>query len=184
MIASASPDASTARLLSRMTGRIRPQLIGEASSLLVSSAVPCLKPIRRWARASALSQWPSTRTSARAREVMRRAKRKEGDEQQDRSRERVERGGRRDRAQRCGDGAGLRSSRLRRAPRRQTAPVRRRNRSVRSHSAYRRRLRRVAEQGRGLDVPARQYQRREGHDHQREQARYARSMSAPPRSGA
>ena len=86
MIASASPDASTARLLSRMTGRIRPQLIGEASSSLVSSAVPCLNPIRRCARASALSQWPSTSTSARALQGDQPAKRKEGDEQQDRRR--------------------------------------------------------------------------------------------------
>ena len=39
-----------------MTGRIRPQLIGEVSSLLMSRAVPCLNPIRRCAWASALSQ--------------------------------------------------------------------------------------------------------------------------------
>ena len=76
-------------MLSRITGRIRPQLIGEASSSLVSSAVPCLKPMRRCARARALSQWPSTSTSARARKRDQAGKRKEGDEEQDRSRNRV-----------------------------------------------------------------------------------------------
>ena len=81
MIASASPDASTARVLSRITGRISPQLIGDDSSLLVSSAVPCLNPMRRCARARALSQWPSTSTSARALSAISRASASDGDEQ-------------------------------------------------------------------------------------------------------
>src|SRR5689334_15878953 len=76
MIASASSEASTARLLSRITGRIRPQLIGDDSSLLVSKAVPCLNPMRFWARARALSQWPSTSTSARACSAISRARAK------------------------------------------------------------------------------------------------------------
>src|SRR6185437_3187616 len=50
-----------------------PQLIGEARSSLVSSAVPCLNPIRLCARARALSQCPSTSTSARAWSATRRA---------------------------------------------------------------------------------------------------------------
>ncbi len=50
-----------------MVGRNTPQLIGERSSSLTSSAVPCLNPIRRCASASADSQAPSTSTSARRR---------------------------------------------------------------------------------------------------------------------
>jgi hypothetical protein len=48
-----------------MIGRIMPQLTGECSSSLTSSAVPCLKPMRRCARASAASHGASTSTAAR-----------------------------------------------------------------------------------------------------------------------
>ena len=74
MIASASSDAPSASSLSRITGRIRPQLIGELSSELVSKAVPLLKPMRRWAWASALSHTGSTSTWARPRRPNRRSK--------------------------------------------------------------------------------------------------------------
>src|SRR3546814_17529988 len=64
MIASASPEAATAFGLSTIVGRRTPQLIGERSSLLTSSAVPCFNPMRRFASASAESHDPSTRVSA------------------------------------------------------------------------------------------------------------------------
>nr|WP_260582063.1 hypothetical protein [Sphingopyxis sp. PET50] len=67
MIASASPVAATAFGLSTIVGRSTPQLIGERSSSLTSSAVPCLNPIRRCASASADSHDGCTSTSARPR---------------------------------------------------------------------------------------------------------------------